>query len=430
MSSGFLYHFFKPFTKVSIGIYFRKLYFVGRERIPAKGPLIIACNHPNSFAEPVIMASFQPRTLHFLVRGDVFKNPIIAWILKQTNQIPIYRKRDGFNELKKNEATFEAVYEKLGQEEAIMIFSEGLCIMEKRLRPLQKGTARMALGALEKNPTLKDLTIIPAGITYTRGDVFRSEVLFNVGKPISAATYFDLYQSNPVEAVNQLTHDMESAIKSEIIHVNKPEHDRLFDEVMDVVNSAHPSSFWPIIDDDKQRFLREQKIAACLNNKACEEINFLQEKVSELKKKSRFAIHTLTRLKNINKPKAGTYLWLVWGWIIMIPGLIINFIPYIASVWAGSFFRKDIEFYTPVRMAVLMLVALLQNGILAGISIYHSIWWLFIWILTAPLSGWLTILYLEALKDVYYHYRLSVSGNIEELKKLSSHIIAAVNKVD
>ena len=51
----------------------------------------------------------------------------------------------------KNDATYEKTYELLGKNDWIVIFPEGDCVQEKHLRPIKKGTARMAFGAMEKD---------------------------------------------------------------------------------------------------------------------------------------------------------------------------------------------------------------------------------------------------------------------------------------
>jgi 1-acyl-sn-glycerol-3-phosphate acyltransferase len=61
------------------------------ERIPLDRPVLIASNHPSAFLEACLLATHFPKSLHFLVRGDIFINKFIVWLLAQFHLTPIYR---------------------------------------------------------------------------------------------------------------------------------------------------------------------------------------------------------------------------------------------------------------------------------------------------------------------------------------------------
>src|SRR5690606_6953418 len=101
-----LYYLFRPLTRWAFLAFFRRIYLSGRQNIPTKGPLIFAVNHPTAFIEPCLLASFGPRVLSFMTRGDVFTTPWVQWLLQQVHLIPIYRFHDGFSALRQNEKSF------------------------------------------------------------------------------------------------------------------------------------------------------------------------------------------------------------------------------------------------------------------------------------------------------------------------------------
>ena len=395
MASGILYPFLRPFAKIAIGIYFRKLHIANRDRIPKSGPLIIACNHPNSFTEPCIFATYQPRTLHFIVRGDVFKNPVIAWILRQTNQIPIYRIRDGYTSLRRNDASFAACFEKLAQGESILIFSEGLCIFEKRLRSLQKGTARMALGAVEKNGAVEDFYILPAGITFTHGDQYRSEVMLNIGEPIPIKKYADLHATDPTRATNLLTKDIADAIKPLLIHIDEPSRDKLYDDLMDLMDSQSPYPMWPVVVPHDERFRRETLISGHLNNWDEDKTGEIRKKVEALKDKLPDSHGSMQILQYLHRPSWISFIYLIVGIVPAVLGFILNAMPFYIAKYIASKFRNEIEFYTPVRMASLLILALFGNIFLSIFAVVTSSWYLLAWSLTAPVTGFMAVAYRE-----------------------------------
>ena len=129
------------------------------------GPKIIACNHPNSFFDAINIAVHYPKPIYFLARGDAFNKPLVAAFLKSLHLIPIYRLSEGKENLSKNTETFDHCMALLKKNHTILIFSEGICVNEWNLRPLKKGTARLAL--LACNEGISNLQIIPANINYS-----------------------------------------------------------------------------------------------------------------------------------------------------------------------------------------------------------------------------------------------------------------------
>jgi putative phosphoserine phosphatase/1-acylglycerol-3-phosphate O-acyltransferase len=66
----------------------------GTEHIPATGPAIIAFNHVSFLDGPVLailVAHTLRRETRFLVAAEMFRKPVIGWILRSADQIPIRR---------------------------------------------------------------------------------------------------------------------------------------------------------------------------------------------------------------------------------------------------------------------------------------------------------------------------------------------------
>lgn len=96
--------------------------------------------------------------------------------------LPVYRISEGAENLEQNYETFEdckKIFEKGG---IVLIFSEGRCINEWHLRPLKKGTARLAIISWEKGI---DLRILPAGLNYNSFHSFGKNIHLNFGNIIS-----------------------------------------------------------------------------------------------------------------------------------------------------------------------------------------------------------------------------------------------------
>ena len=159
------YFFFKIIIKSSLFFYTKKVEVIGKEHIPSKGAVLFVVNHPNGLIDPLIVAVNNPRIQHFLVRAAVFKKPLVKKFLSTLNLMPIYRIRDGIEQLGKNQKIFEQCFSILNSQKALMIFPEGSHDKRRTIRPISKGFSRIVFGALERNPKLK-IQIIPVGITY------------------------------------------------------------------------------------------------------------------------------------------------------------------------------------------------------------------------------------------------------------------------
>src|SRR5688572_4933943 len=135
-----LYFLLKLIFKTAIAVFFRHIRVQNRQFIPDNGPLLIASNHPNTFMDPIIIASLFKQQVYFIAKSTVFNSPFKKWLLGKMNLIPIYRQQDGLPEGQSNDATFRKCYEFLNQNGTLLIFPEGTSINERKLRPLKTGT--------------------------------------------------------------------------------------------------------------------------------------------------------------------------------------------------------------------------------------------------------------------------------------------------
>ena len=95
--------------------------------------------------------------------------------------MPVYRTSEGVENLNINYETFDACKKIFQQNGIVLIFSEGKCINEWHLRPLKKGTARLAVGSWEQGIPLR---IIPVGINYSSFRRFGKNIFINFGTVI------------------------------------------------------------------------------------------------------------------------------------------------------------------------------------------------------------------------------------------------------
>ena len=178
-----LYSLLKILSRLALPIWCRRLTINKPELLKEKGPLLIASNHPDSFLDSVLLDTIFKQPVWSLARGDVFKKPFYIKLLTALKILPVYRTSEGVENLSENYKTFEeciAIFKKKG---IITIYSEGKCINEWHLRPLKKGTARLAVKSWDENIPLK---ILPVGINYSSFSRFGKNIFLNFGQMITA----------------------------------------------------------------------------------------------------------------------------------------------------------------------------------------------------------------------------------------------------
>ncbi len=390
-----LYRFVRPLAAVTLKMHFRKIYFSNIEDIPEGYPIIFAVNHPTAFIEPSILACFQPHPLHFLVRGDFFRNSFFRGFLERLHMIPIYRLKDGgYSKLKNNYVTMERCFEALRKHKAIMILAEGGCEHEKRVRPIRKGTARIAFGAFEKYQ-LKDIRIVPIGVNYTFADRVRSDVMMEVGDPILLEDYLDLYEKEPLKAIRELTAEIGVQLAKKVIIIDRREDEELVEYLFELNRNNQVFSIMPILEKNAGQLHVEKALA--------EGVNRMEEEPKEELKSATFDY--FAQLKKLNltdfalvQPQHGGFnntLTLLVGFIPFVFGVLTNGLPVLLSKSIVDVFALTVEFKHSVKVATDLGFYLLYFIILLILSIYwKSIFWTTI-VLLLPLWGYFALLYFE-----------------------------------
>ena len=200
--------------KVALRLYFRKIKIEGLENVPRNTPILVTPNHQNAFLDALIVGAFIPIELYYLTRSDIF----LKWtapLVKLVNMMPIYRLRDGYAKLSKNEAIFKTCKEIFKRNKSILIFAEGNHGMHYYLRPITKGAARLALQSQEVLEN--ELNVIPVGLNYFSHQVPRSTVLIRFGEPIPVQRYLADYKPNPVKGLVKMRDAISDGMKRTLL---------------------------------------------------------------------------------------------------------------------------------------------------------------------------------------------------------------------
>lgn len=207
-------------------IYYRRFTVRGTENLPPVGtPCMIVSNHQNGLLDALCILFGLPErhTPIFLARSDIFKKPSVAKILCFCKILPVYRQRDGKEELGKNEAIFDFAARMIGEGAAVSLFPEGHHQEGHYLGRFKKGFARIAFDAAARKHFPADMLVIPAANHYLRYRGHRTEAMLTFGRPVRLSDYYAVYRENPVRAMVLLAETLESRIRGMMLDTPFPE---------------------------------------------------------------------------------------------------------------------------------------------------------------------------------------------------------------
>lgn len=392
-----IYQFVKWVTRIAIRVFFSKIFFDNKDIIKKGTPTILAINHPTAFIDPIFVATHISPKIYTMLRGDLFNSSFKIWLLDQIGTIPIFRFRDGFSGMRNNQDTFDRCYELLNQNACISILSEGNMKHEKRLRPIQKGTAKMALGVYETYGNDR-VQIIPVGVNYSDSNQFRSVLMASVGTPIRIADYLDAHRENPRKAILQITREIQSQLSERVIHIDNPEDDKWINQILDIHRNNQLTNVLPTYVENSTLLNQELALVKKMNNLSPDNKKRVARETQDYSK--------LLKNKNLTdrgvvQPQHGhlkNTLLLMLGFIPFCWGWLSNFLPFYFGKKIATEKTRKIEFFSSVRLGTYLGVYLVQYFVLLLLALIVNQWLFWMIILATPIIGYFAVLYNDKLQ--------------------------------
>lgn len=363
-----LYYLVRPVARFVLRCYYRNIDLTGLEHIPQDAAVVFAANHPTAFIEPCVLACFQARTLWFLARGNLFKNGFYNALLAAVHILPVFRLEDGgYGRLKDNYSTFEACFRALSRGRAIMMLAEGRCTHEKALRPIRKGTARLALGAMQRDTTLREVYVVPVGCNFTDGAGVRGQVMIRFGEPLLASRFMDTYRTNEALAIKDFTLHLRQRLSPLVVQFQDRELAALGETRLELDRALHRVDNRHGVTHDGQQLDRELMLAAATPK--------TQPKLTDLFQRLRVNRVSVGAAAGASLATKQPGPFTRWSKALVAVLLLLPQLP----LWAlGQYFYdvpKHIEFASPVRFAVICGGAfLLYPPLLFLLPLPVSVW--------------------------------------------------------
>lgn len=214
------YYLLKVYVQFVDWFIYKKIIVTGEENIPKNKPIVFAPNHQNALSDPMsilLNTKFQPV---WLARADIFKNKTLAAILRFLKIMPVYRMRDGKENLAKNDSTFTNAIKVLENNSAIGLFPEAAHTGRRQMIPHKKAVPRIVFMAEENAKQKLDIQIIPTGIYYSSYWKFNRSLIVNFGKPIAVEDFMEEYKKNPNAATPLLRDNIYEALVPLVIEIS------------------------------------------------------------------------------------------------------------------------------------------------------------------------------------------------------------------
>ncbi|MGM0602785.1 MAG: lysophospholipid acyltransferase family protein [Bacillota bacterium] len=144
----------------------------GLENIPKKGKIIVMSNHISNL-DPPILGAVLKRPIRFMAKKELFKNPLMRFILNIAEAFPVDRSKTDIR-------AFRQALRVLADGEILGIFPEGTRCPEGEPGIPKSGSVMLAVKS--KAP------IVPVGIKNVKRE---GKITVNIGKPFTLDNYYN-----------------------------------------------------------------------------------------------------------------------------------------------------------------------------------------------------------------------------------------------
>jgi 1-acyl-sn-glycerol-3-phosphate acyltransferase len=436
-----LYSLLKLVNKFAYFLFYKKIEVSGKNNIPYGNPIIFTPNHQNALMDALAVLFTCGLDTVFMARADIFRNKRQAKFLNFLKILPIYRIRDGAEELSKNAHIFDLALVVLEDNKSVCLMPEGNHGDKRRLRPLVKGSFRIAFNAQEKFGDKMAVKIVPVGIDFEHYHNIQQDLLINYGQAIEIKEYMGMYAENQPKAINKLKERLSEELKKVIIHIENEEYYNMYNELRSIYNERMRNRMGILKKTHYYRFLADKEMIHILDENLLtdpDRIKMLNNLVNEYAE----GVKTLNLRYWVIDKKGFSFLRMVLTSMLLIPGF-----PLFLFGWFNNFIPntlpqrivkkiKDFQFHSSVKFVVAFIVFPVYYAIMAviiGLATGPA-WIPWIYIPFGFLAGYFALYYSFWYKKLRasFKYRIGIQKSDSEIisiMNLHESIISVMNKI-
>lgn len=391
---SFRYWGLKQYIRFADWLVHKQIIITGKEKIPKNKPIIFAPNHQNALSDPMAILLNIPLQPVWLARADIFKSKTINAVLRFLKIMPVYRMRDGRENIAKNDQTFIDSIKILKNSSALALFPEAAHSGKRQMLAHKKGIPRIIFMAEEETNYNLDIQIIPTGIYYSHYWKFNRTLIVNFGDPIPVKPYIEEYRENPNDATARLREKINDSILRQIINIESKKYYTDFENIREIYGrrflnrqGKKPSQI--------NLFRSNQDLTSCLSQLETEKPQETENVVSKVRnylaalKKHKLRNWVIENRKNNFIKTCIKLLLIIIGLPVFLYGFLLNAIPFFAT---DRFIRKKVKDKTLWSSLFLVIGILLFPivyifELLSLTWIISGVWLNILFLISMPFSG-------------------------------------------
>ncbi len=431
------YENLRCYVRFAFWLTHKRIIVSGLKNIPKDKPIIFAANHQNALMDPLALVCTNPLQTVWLTRADIFKIKAVKSFLKFMKMIPIYRIRDGKENLSNNEEIFNYVTQTLENKESVALFPEAAHSGKRQMLSHKKAIPRIAFETEEKNNFELDLKLVPVGIFYDHYWKFNRTLIVQYGEPLNIDAYKERYAENQQNAMLTLRDEIHGQLTPLLMQINSTAHYSDYEDIRMIAGKEYAKKTNFNLDPDLQIFQAEQDLVSRI-----EQVEANHPEVFEhIKKKLDSYVRETGKVgvsdDQVVKASSTHFLNLIFrlvGALVSIPiflfGFLFNALPYFIPRILFTRKLKDKAFVSSFNFALGLvlfpLFYLIEFGLIwffSGYLIYSALS-----LILMPFAGKIAYNLLLFYQDLMQVFKLSIFNkkSFKRLKILRSDFIYAI----
>lgn len=397
-----VYAILRTVARLALRWFYRDIAIQDPDRIPARGPVILAANHNNALVDALIVAGAMQREVRLTAKATLLDHPLTRVIVHAVGIVPLRRAADESKSGNRNPTTarnqgaFEAIVQSLAQGGVILIFPEGISHSAPMLAPLKTGCARMAIQAVEQG--VEGLTIIPVGLTFEDKGRPRSRVAVLVGQPIPVTREL----ARDANAVAMITDALDDGLRDVTLNVPSAGDAALVRDVSDTLSRAFEdvrslADPRPSFAETIQLARRVEGVRRQLPTLPPVQVERVNQFVGDLERWTSEARRLNTPIGDVGMPlSAGSGTWFVVREMVIAAvlgpialwGRVNHLVPLKVAVWVGKATSRNADEPAMHTLVGGLVLVLATYALVAGLIAQRFGWlWAAAYLGSLPLAA-------------------------------------------
>ena len=395
------YRFLRGTIYYSVRLYFRRVNVIGAEHLQFDGPAIVVGNHPNTLLDPFLVGVHSYPLFYFLANAGLWKTLPGRLFFGGTYCIPVARRKDGGVPGVDNDNSFAAASAHLQRGGTLYIAPEGGSELERRIRPVKTGTARLILQTLRDTDFRLPLKLVSAGLTYSDPTKFQSEVWIHAAPVAYPQVAPEAYRERYRDLVKEITEKIQRQLEALTLVTRDDAEDALLRHLETLLRHRQPLA-------GPDTFYRSRDLLIGLQALSTTEYEQLRLDTDEY-------VDLLDQHRLSDRLYVDRYRPTALGFPLYVYGFINNVLAAaVVDTVAHGIVADDSYRSTARWFGGLLLLPLLYAGQIAVIQAAFGRWWVSLLYALSLLPG--------GLFAYRYHQRLTVLAERWQYRRLAPSV--------